>query len=94
MTIGMALVIIVAIITAGIVIVKIAMIANQFFSVDCSNDMHYFEDMYDTITGSPTLKRASGVADIDMESVIEASKPVSRVYVKSICKHCGKTIKR
>lgn len=93
MTIGMALVIIVAIITLGIVIVQLVKAENQV-SVDCSNDIHYYEDMYDTITGSPTLKRASGVEDIDMGAVIEASKPVKRIYVKSICRHCGKTIKR
>lgn len=85
MTIGMAFVIIVAIITAGIVIVKIAMIANQFFSVDCSNDMHYFEAMYDTVQGTAVVTRAY---------VINDTTPSSRVYVKSICKHCGKTIKR
>lgn len=93
MTIGMALVLIVAIITTGIVIVKIVMTDGQF-TVDCSNDMHNFEDMYDTIQGTPTITRANLGDEIDIASVIEASKPVSRVYVKSICKHCGKTIKR
>lgn len=93
MTIEMALVLIVAIITTGIVIIKIVMTDGQF-TVDCSNDKHNFEDMYDTIKGAPTIKRANLGDEIDIASVIEASKPVSRVYVKSICKHCGKTIKR
>lgn len=65
---------------------------------------HRFEHVYDEVKGTPTLaqftseRRGPGISGIDtsptMMEVLEASRPIKRNYVYSICRRCGHRVYR
>jgi len=65
---------------------------------------HKFDHIFDVEKGEPTLsgyqssRRGPGISGVDTSpgimEILEASRPVKRIYVYSICRRCGHIIHR
>lgn len=80
------LVLISIIITAILIVIIATLIYKSTVKIDCANNIHHFEPMYDEEIGKPNITKLTNVFPEDMEKIISASR--------ALCRHCGKSVYR
>lgn len=88
------LVLISIIITAILIVIIATLIYKSTVKIDCANNIHHFEPMYDEEIGKPNITKLTNVFPEDMKKIISASRPRKTTFVKSVCRHCGKSVYR
>lgn len=76
------------------IIVVYAIKSDDSVTIDCTNDMHLFEPVYDIEKSQPIQFKVTTMDANEIEQLMNASKSFKKIYVKSICKYCGKEIHR
>ena len=82
----------IALIVATIAITKKPKL--EVVDIQCDKGIHFYEHIFDTKVGEPTINSAKGVFADEMIDVMNASKSRSSTYKYSVCRYCGKVVNK